>query len=230
MRKILHLVVLFVLLFTGATSFAQFTNSPFQRAAPLGKARLEIVPLFSHHLATYDGESDAISNNYGAMLGIGLGKSFDVKFRYEHIAPSHNAFDSDERLNAFSIIPKLSIAQNSWAVQLPVTMYHYKETSPYEDVNRTYSIAPELLKTFIVSTNNVDITAGIKGDFIFHENGSVDPDVFAAANLGAGFSSNLNKWAIRPNVGYFFKPGEGGAIWNFGIGLQFFIPTAASRR
>jgi hypothetical protein len=65
----------------------------------------------------------------------------------------------------------------------------------------------------------------LKGDYIINSGEDVENDFLLGFNVGAGFSNNLNKWAIRPEAGYLFKPGEDIGFWNIGVGIQVILPT-----
>ena len=45
------------------------------------------------------------------------------------------------------------------------------------------------------------------------------------ANLSVGISSDLDKWAIRPEVDFM-----SGGIWNAVIGIMFTIPDSKERK
>jgi acetyltransferase-like isoleucine patch superfamily enzyme len=81
-----------------------------------------------------------------------------------------------------------------------------------------------MLYTFTNRKNTADFSLGVKADCFF--GGGVS--VFAGTTIGAGFSTDLNKWAVRPEVGAMFI-GDG-AFLSYGIGLQFIIPKKNSTK
>lgn len=42
-----------------------------------------------------------------------------------------------------------------------------------------------------------------------------------AFNLGLGLSADFNRWAIRPEYGMLFNPGEEGHFGQFSIGFMY---------
>ena len=106
-------------------------------------------------------------------------------------------------------------------------MYRFKTTTNdgiYK--SSSYSIAPHLIRTYTSKSNTVDFSPSVNLEYIINsQDGETDSHFLMGANIGAGFSSDLRKWAIRPEIGYLFEPAESGHIWNFGVGLQFTIPS-----
>ena len=212
--------------FLSLASFAQaqFVSNSFERASSLGKARGEVTPAFTHYFVTFDGGSGELSNNIGIKAGYGISESFDLKLRYEHFFFPKD-FSSGFSMNYFSLVPKFSVNSSLFAFQLPLSLYHVKNSyGPVTESQNLYSISPQLLKTF-GSSNTTDFTATVKGDYMFTTGDNSDSDFLLGLNLGAGLSSDLRKWAIRPEAGILFKPGENGIIWNVGLGLQFLLSS-----
>ena len=79
--------------------------------------------------------------------------------------------------------------------------------------NKTYLfLTPSFLWTFMRS-KNVELTLMPKAYLSFND----EIDATPALSIGAGFSSDLDKWAIRPEIGYDGYP-------SFGVGVDFKIP------
>lgn len=75
--------------------------------------------------------------------------------------------------------------------------------------------------TTLTSRNNkVDFTGDTKADFIFGE----VSNTFFGGLFGAGFSSDLDKWALRPEIGISFAD-DMQTFMNYGLGLQIVLPT-----
>lgn len=69
--------------------------------------------------------------------------------------------------------------------------------------------------------NTADVSFGLKADYLFSDGGG---SALFGATVGAGFSSDLNKWAIRPEVGI-LSFGGGVSFLSYGIGIQFILPN-----
>jgi hypothetical protein len=213
----------------GVTMFSCVSVSPvhssFERAATLGKGTIELMGNYTHYVATGGGESAASNNNYGARIGYGVAKNIDLKLRYEKLVPADEEDKATYKINYFSVIPKVSIVEKKLSFLMPVSRYNYTEDQSGEiSKDHIYSIAPQLTGTLTSAKNTADVSFSVKGDYTLYSHGQ-GSDLFMGFNVGAGFSNNLDKWAIRPEVGYIFKPGEGGGWWSMGIGAQFILPT-----
>lgn len=202
-------------------------NAGYEKAGTLGKGNVELSGNYTHYIVSSEGESEAINNNYGFKAGYGLSDKFDVKLRYEKLMPVDQEEGSKFRANYVSVIPKISLTDRKLSFLMPISRYNLKDEDPdgTKVKDHSYSIAPQLIRTFTSKTNQADFSIGLKGDYIIHSGEDAENDFLLGFNLGAGFSSNLDKWAIRPEVGYLFKPGDGIGFWNMGVGVQFMLPT-----
>lgn len=197
-------------------------NNHFEKAGTLQKGNVELSGHFTSYSARVEGESEAANDNVGFRFGYGISDKFDLKLRYERLIP---AISSDEfkGANYLSVVPKFSLKKNKIAFLLPLSYYFYKITDE-EGVTakeHVYSVAPHFLFTHTNKSNQIDLTGGVKGDFVFN-GGS---DFLLGASVGAGFSKDLSKWAIRPEIGFQFFPGDEGSYMNYGLGFQWIIPS-----
>jgi hypothetical protein len=192
-------------------------NNHFEKAGTLQKGNVELAGHYTTYSARVEGESEPANDNVGFRIGYGVSDKFDLKFRYERLIPAYVS-DEFKGANYISIVPKISLKKNTIAFLLPFSYYFYKITD--EDARTTkehvYSIAPQFLFTHTNKSNKIDLTGGVKGDFIFN-GGS---DFLLGASVGAGFSKDLRKWAIRPEIGFQFFPGDEGRYMNYGLGFQ----------
>jgi len=202
-------------------------NGSFEKAGTLGKGNIELLGNYSHYIVSGGGETEAINNNYGFRAGYGVSDNFDFKIRYEKLKPVDQESGSKFVANYISVIPKVSLVAKSFSILLPISRYNLSD----EDLDgiktnqHSYSIAPQIIKTFTAKSNQADFSVNVKGDYIINSGEDAENDFLLGFNLGGGFSSNLDKWAIRPEIGYLFKPGEGIGFWNMGVGVQFILPT-----
>ena len=226
MKKInlLSAICLPTILFYSCVTVAPVHNN-YENAAALGKNNIELSGNYSHYIGTGEGQSEDLNDNYGFKVGYGIASNFDLKLRYERLIPATQEPDEKLKVNYFSVIPKFSW-NNKHAFLMPVSMYGLKNsrTGGATITNKTYSIAPQFIETFRSQKNTSDLSLGIRSDILFNTDDESSTDVLLGLNIGAGFSSDLSKWAIRPEVGYLFKPGESGSIWSMGVAFQFIIP------
>ncbi len=78
--------------------------------------------------------------------------------------------------------------------------------------------SPRFLFTYPAENDGFDITLGIQSNILSDDN---EWEYTMGFTLGAGISTDLSKWAIRPEVGYTFDPGESGHLWHFGLGVVY---------
>jgi hypothetical protein len=200
-------------------------NTSFERAATLGKGNVEAMGSYSRYVGFADGESEPLHSNFGGRLGVGITKDVDLKIRYERYKypgikengdPFYPGEKSETGMDYISFVPKFSLVSKKLAFMLPLSRY----------TGGTYSIAPQFLATHTSAKNNVDLTFSTKGDFLVQKDYDLDgntkrsTDFYLGFSAGAGLSSNLDKWAIRPEVGYLIKPGDTGGALSFGISYQ----------
>jgi hypothetical protein len=202
-------------------------NAGYEKAGTLGKGNIELSGNYTRYIVSSEGESEAINNNYGFKAGYGLSDKFDLKLRYEKLVPVDQDPGSKFKANYISFIPKYSLMDKKLSLLMPVSRYTLKDQDldGREVKDHSYSIAPQIIRTFTSKSNQADFSIGLKGDYIINTGEDAENDFLLGFNAGAGFSNNLNKWAIRPEAGYLFKPGEGIGFWNLGVGLQFILPT-----
>ena len=228
MRKIITKTLLF-LIFSGSLFSCAFApvNNQYEKAGTLKKGGVELSGNYSHYTFSGGGETAGANNNYGFRFGYGISDKFDLKLRYEHLAPT-GVFEFDDidgganikGINYFSLVPKFSLVRNKLSFLLPVSYYSYKETSDSGSDNIGLgSVAPQILYTATNKTNRADVTFGLKADCLLGSGGGA---VLWGLTVGGGFSTDLDKWAIRPEIGA--STIGGGAFLSFGVGFQLMIP------
>ena len=200
-------------------------HATYEKAATLGKGDLEL----SGHYTNYRWEGETTNNNIGFKAGIGISENADIKIRYEKLMLPDEAQESDIKINYMSVIPKFSLVPDKLSIFLPVSMY----SSLSKDENRSstsksYSVAAHLIRTFTSPSRKVDFSPSMNIEYLVNvgnRNEKSEGYFLMGLNLGAGLSTNLDRWAIRPEVGFLYNPAFIEGYWNFGVGLQFILPT-----
>jgi hypothetical protein len=70
----------------------------------------------------------------------------------------------------------------------------------------------------------MDLTFSVRADFLYEVRPDSENNLFFGTSLGAGFSTNLDKWAIRPEIGVSSDFNDARYI-SYGLGLQFILPA-----
>ncbi len=178
--------------------------SDLQSARLLGPGKIEITPGFSTVGISSEGESEHVQNHYGGQVGIGILNGLDFRLRYER-------FD-DPSANVLGFGPKFRLYKNHAALYVPVG---FAFGGDIEDPADIWSTHPTLLFTVPVA-RYLEINPSAKVMIPFQKG----QDTLDAFNLGTAISSDVTKWAIRPEAGICFNPGESGLFWQFSIGLS----------
>ena len=184
--------------------------SELQSARTVGKNRFEVTPSFSTVGFAEEGESEAIQNHVGFQAAYGLNPKIDLRVRYEY------AWLKDDNEGSASVIgfgPKFGLLRDKIAFAIPIG------TAFGKDIEDAWEIHPTLLLTYPIVKDKIDITVSPKYLMTL----SKETEDFVAVNFGLSISSDLNKWAIRPEYGLLYNPGETGHFTHFSIGVSAVI-------
>lgn len=196
-------------------------NLNFESASMLETGGVEMQGSAS----TYHAASGAnTANNAGFKLGYGISESYNLKFRYEllMLEPYHydnnagrnngnSAFVFDQSYHYLEIDQKIRLS-NNLAVSVPVGVYLGGWP--------VFSIDPRMYCTFSRS-DQFELNLVPKCHLLLYAGGF--PGIMPALSMGLGFSKDLKRWAIRPEIGY-------DRFLSFGIGFSYYLPAAAPLR
>jgi hypothetical protein len=176
--------------------------SDFQSAKLVGPGRVEVTPTASTVYASGD-DGGHVQDEFGLALGAGVLDRLDLRARYVRV----------EGINVIGFGPKFSLVKDKVALAVPVGFAFGADV----DSADRWEVHPTLLLSAPVNSQ-VELNASLKGLFPL----SGDGDPLVAVNVGAGFG-NLERWMIRPEVGFLFDPGESGHFTHFGVGVTIFL-------
>lgn len=191
--------------------------SELQSARTLEKGKVEATAGFSANFSVFDDEGKQYNehsyDHFGVHLAYGLADRVDLRARLEYIWID-DAGEPGGTYNIFGMGPKGSIVEDRLAVYLPVGFAFGKEI---ENTGDTWQFHPTLLFTLPVSDY-----------FEFNPSGKVlipfnsDLEALVAFNFGLGLSTDLSKYAIRPEFGLLYNPGEKGHYQHFSVGVTLY--------
>jgi hypothetical protein len=218
----LYSLILTVFIFTSCSTLAPVTNQ-YEKAGTLQRGNVEVSGNISKYVYSANEGAEDMNKNFGFKIGYGLTDKVDLKLRYEHLLPGDKLKQDIKRTNYISFIPKFSVAGGRMALLFP-TSYYESQPGTIEDDNTVdmFSFAPQMLYTITSRKNKTDLTFGMKGDITL---AAGIPSFFMGTTLGAGFSNNLDRWAVRPELGITFFPSFEGKIVSYGIGFQYVVPS-----
>ncbi|UCF70299.1 MAG: hypothetical protein JSW49_08900 [candidate division WOR-3 bacterium] len=185
--------------------------SAMQSAKLAGKGRIEVTPMFSTVLASFE-STEHVQNEFGLQVAFGLADGVDLQLRYEFI--SFKVEDMSGSANVIGIGPKIRLIKDMVAVNLPIG---FAFGGDIDDISDTWQFHPTLHFT-LSAGSNFELNPSTK--MLIPLGG--DGDVLLAFNLGLGMSTDLRKWAIRPEAGFLINPGLDGHYTHFSIGLTIY--------
>lgn len=182
--------------------------SDLQSARTVGRNRVEVTPSISAVSFASEGETEHVQNHYGVQAAYGLGNSLDFRVRFERIALEG---ESRDPFDALGFGPKIGIVKDIIAINLPfgLALNDDIETSDSWQFHPTILFTPISGKGFEINTSAKALIPL----------SSEDSDTLIALNVGAGVSTNMDKWSIRPEIGFLINPGEEGYFIHASIGL-----------
>lgn len=207
--RVLFFLFIFSLLFVGCAP----VFSELQSARTVGKNRVEVLPYYTNTSATSDGETDGIQSHIGLQAAYGITEKLDLRFRFEHVWLADT--EGDDGTQVIAIGPKYNFIDEILSAYLPVGR------ALGDGTDESWQIQPTVLVTLPAVDNILDVNLSPKYILTLGE-GQSD---FFAANLGLAVSTNLNRWAVRPEYGMCFPLEEGseGHYGQFSIGFSYTI-------
>jgi hypothetical protein len=180
-----------------------------QGARLAGKGRVEVTGSFSSVSFSESGDSGELQREYTAQMAVGAGEKLDWRFRYTRIGPPGDG--SEGSINVFGAGPKFGLNKDRVAVALPVGF----AVGEGIDVGDTFQIHPTVFFTLPASDN---FELNLAGKVLLSVKGG---SAGVAANLGLGISSNLERWALRPEFGVLKYTDSDGYLRHLSLGLSY---------
>ena len=205
----ISLLVCLTVLFPGC--FAP-VFSDLQSAKLAGPGQLEMTPSFSSVSFSSEGESEHVQNHLGIQAGLGVFDIMDFRLRYERLSVDQ-CDNGTFGVNVLGFGPKFSLVKDWAAFYVPVGFAFGEDI----EVSDTWQVHPTLLLTLPVN-KYIELNPSAKVLIPFQS----ERDTLFAFNLGAGISANLDKWAIRPELGFLINPGESGSYMHLSIGFTYY--------
>jgi hypothetical protein len=185
--------------------------SDLQSAKLVGKGKVEVTPGFSS--VSFSGEEDSghVQNHAGLQVATGVHDKVDLRVRYERVM-----VEDGPGINVLGFGPKVQLLKDHIAAYLPVGFAFGGDI----ETGKTWAVHPTLLLSGQVHPN-VEVNGSAKYLVPLHEEGG---DNLLAFNVGLGLGPAQGRWALRPEFGMLFNPGEEGHFNQFSIGLSIRTP------
>lgn len=169
----------------------------------LPKGGSELNAGFSGFIST-EGFGGAI-NALGAGFGFGASDKVNLKFRYARLFSE----EFDNGINLVSFAPKFALVQNKVSATLPLSVL-------FAEGESIWAISPGF-QFSAGKSSKAEFTGGVRGDIPFSD--EID-GILLSLTVGGGFSSNLDRWAIRPELGLLFSTEGSSPVFTLGIGAN----------
>lgn len=193
----------------GALSGCAAPFAELQGARLAGKGKVEVTGSFSSVSFAEGGDSGEIQREYTAQLAAGAGEHTDWRFRYTRIGPPGDGGEGG--VNVIGIGPKFALRRDRAAIALPIGFAIGEDI----DVGDTFQFHPTVFVT-IPAARGFEVN--LSGKALIALTGG---NLGLAANLGLGLSSDLERWALRPEVGVLKYTEGDGYVRHLSLGLSY---------
>lgn len=178
-------------------------NMAYDNAAPIGKNKVSITAAYN---ASEEGvqvdEAFDLVNNYMLRIGYGIDETTSLYAGYYH---------KDERLGDSALFDPTEYAFAAYDFYELGGKFSFFEEKLFalKMLGGAYIVDNELVAYSLYGSgiytyypkndDSFELSFIMHGTFIYERNGL---QLLPGFNLSAGFSSNFNHWAIRPEVGF----------------------------
>jgi len=204
MRNLIILLAFILILFSSC--FAP-VNLTFESARNLEKGEIDVQGSYSRYsdLGGATSTESNLNQNFGAKLGYGINNWYTIKFRYErlkintdyHLDSFFSLAPDYAVVNFYEIESKFKFPNANIAIGIPIGYYGIQ----YSDAPTIgmLSIDPRAYFTFTNQKNKFEFSVIPKFHIIYD---GYYLEYMPGISMGAAFSKDLDKWAIRPEIGY----------------------------
>jgi len=183
--------------------------SDLQSARLVGPGRFEVTPGYSSTSVSEDGETEKVQNRFGIQAATGLAPHLDWRLRYEYASLTNS---QEPGVSILGTGPKFRLVEDRVALHIPVGFAFGGDLESSE----TWQLQPTLLFTLPIG-DGAEITTSGRGVIWLNS----DAESLLGANLGLGLSSDLDRWVVRPEIGFLKDPGgQGGTLWQWSVGFS----------
>jgi hypothetical protein len=179
--------------------------SDLQGARVLAPGKMEVTPGVS--MVYPSGDDRPGQREMGVQVAAGTAPGFELRARYVRVSGIAGAAG-----NVFAVGPKIALVPDRLALHLPMSFAGDGTISGL-------TLSPTLLGTLPLSSTKVDFNLSGKAILPL----SSGSDKLVAIDAGLALSPDLSCWAVRPEVGMLFNPGDDGYFVQVSLGLSFAI-------
>lgn len=189
-----------------------YSFSSYQTAHTLQPGEISITPSVSRFQFTYQ-RSKPEDGDWTVELQAraGLGRNFDCGLKVSRIF-------LEDGYEFVAIDPKVALVPDRVAFSMPVGTFIIR------DLDDKIQIHPTLIFSAPSKGNHSEIAFAAKALIFLDrsasgQRSSAGTKSLLAFDLGARFSTDLNTWAVHPEIGVLFDPDLDGPIFQGGVGV-----------
>jgi hypothetical protein len=170
----------------------------------LKPGKVAIMPSASYNSFHVDGGSGDLDDwIFDVQLRAGITPWFELGGKFTRLFV-------EDGYQFIAIDPKVALSPGLVAFSCPFGTFYG------QDLPNDLQIHPTLLTTYPIEPGRVEMDAAFKLLLFFAE----ENEELIAFNVGPRLSSNLDRWAIHPEIGFLFNPDADGYFFEFGLGIM----------
>jgi hypothetical protein len=205
------LLVLFLLFFSGCVPFV----ADQQSARLLDDGQLEVTPSFSSASFANQGEMEHVQDQLGLRLAYGVSTTVEVRAMYERVILDDDVTSQDD-VNLFGAGAKFAVVPDQLALFVPVGFAFGGDL----DSGDSFTFYPTLLAS-LRAAEGLELNPSVKAIYPF---AAEDQTLFLGFHLGAAIGPDLDRWAVRPELGAVINTREAGVTWGWTLGFSYRPP------
>jgi hypothetical protein len=187
-----------------------------QDARTVGKGQVRAAGYWSglNDTDASEGESAKLADEFGGIVGVGVSESAELQLRLERL----DYAEESDGYQFVSFSPKFGLVADRLAVMVPIGLYFGEDVEWQE----TFQIQPAIIGSVPVSEKfEVNMSGRVALPF------NSDLYTWGILGFGVGLSSDLDRWAILPEISYSIAldddTDEVSNILGYGLALTFYF-------
>ena len=202
------------ILVTLLTSGCLTIFSEMQSARMAGPGRFEITPSYSR-IWSSESSNEELTDNLGVRTGVGVSDTVDLRFRFEHVF-----LDEGDGWNLVGFGPKFRLLKDHIALSVPFGLAFGEDI----DTEDSFEVQPTVIFT-VPMDKGLEFNTSGKLIVFLDDDLEQDERIWAAVNIGFGISTDLEKYVVRPEIGFFFDPNpeREGHFYHMSVGITYYL-------
>lgn len=187
--------------------------SDLQSARLVKPGQAEITPSVGtvRFSSAEEDDSGRVQDQLGVQAAVGVSEAVELRGAFVHVSV---AGEDGPNVEVVGVGPKVRLVKDRLALYVPVGRAFGGGDDG--DLGRSWQVHPTVLLT-LPAHENVEVNASAKYLIGLNEGAGRN----WAFNLGLGLGPDLDRWALRPEVGVLLNPDDDSRFYHFSLGLSF---------